>query len=190
MSRELDRLNLDEGDGLATPVTWEFCRDQPGFTMIEVLIAAAVVGISAIGLALMFGTGQAFITAEGDNRVAVYLAQQKMERCRALGFGSVLASATLPSTTTARIDPSKADLNPCVDTPTDTCDANTLVCYTRTTVIDCVSSDDYNYPPPADCTASPHPPLHIAVTVQASPSAGVVNPKTRPVALTSVLANR
>src|SRR6266511_1546051 len=58
-------------------------RDASGITLIEVLIASLIVGIGAIGLALMFAHGQAFIAGEGDNRVAVYLAQQKIEEVRA-----------------------------------------------------------------------------------------------------------
>jgi len=163
-------------------------------TLIEVLFGSAMIGVGAIGLALMLGTGQAFIAGEGDNRAAVYLAQQKMERCRGQGFAS--PSVPAPSTTTARVDPANADPNLCADdrlpdgsltTPTDTCDSNTLVCYTRTTAIDCVSSSDYTST--ADCTAIPTPPKRITVTVRASPSAGVVNPKTRDVVLRSVLRN-
>jgi hypothetical protein len=35
----------------------------------------------------MFGSGQAFIVGEGDNRVALALARQAVEQVRASGFG-------------------------------------------------------------------------------------------------------
>src|SRR5215475_7805615 len=63
--------------------------DRSGITLIESLIACLVVGIAAVGLATMFARGQASISGEGDNRVAVYLAQQKVEMARAMCQGRV-----------------------------------------------------------------------------------------------------
>src|SRR5262245_24870357 len=50
-----------------------FLADRTGITLIESLMACLVVGIAAVGLATMFARGQASISGEGDNRVAVYL---------------------------------------------------------------------------------------------------------------------
>jgi prepilin-type N-terminal cleavage/methylation domain-containing protein len=61
---------------------------QRGFTLVEALIAAFVVGTAAVAVAMMFGTAQNFVHAEGDNRVAFYVAQQRMEQIRSTGFGS------------------------------------------------------------------------------------------------------
>jgi len=150
-----------------------------------------VVGIAAIGLALMFAHGQAFIAGEGDNRVAVYLAQQKIERCRAQGFASPPTPATLaaaPVTTSQQLDPSQADSDPCYTaTPTNTCISGTPVCYTRTTEIVLVCGNDYNTLTTAGCVTTPPPPppaKRITVTVQAAPK------EARQVALTAVLADR
>ena len=60
--------------------------DSSGITLVESLIACLVVGICAVGLATMFARGQGIIGAEGDNRVAVYLAQQRIELARAKGY--------------------------------------------------------------------------------------------------------
>jgi len=65
---------------------------QAGFSMIEVLIAAVIVAIAIIGLFMMYSTGQALVQAQGSNRVAVQLAQQRLEELRAGGFGA----ASLP----------------------------------------------------------------------------------------------
>ena len=62
-------------------------RDTRGISIIEVLIAALLLGIATAGVALMFGSGQAFIVGEGDNRVALALARQAVEQVRASGFG-------------------------------------------------------------------------------------------------------
>jgi len=47
--------------------------------LLEVLIGSLVVGIAVIGLALMLSSAHAFIVAQGDNRVALHLAQQRIE---------------------------------------------------------------------------------------------------------------
>src|ERR1700682_6212140 len=70
--------------GAARPAAW----DQRGFTLIEALIAAGIVGIAAVGVAMMLATAQTFVQAEGGNRVAFYVAQQRMEQIRSTGFGS------------------------------------------------------------------------------------------------------
>lgn len=62
-------------------------RDCRGVSIIEVLIAALLLAIASAGVAVMFGTGQAFIVGEGDNRIAAALARQAVEQVRASGFG-------------------------------------------------------------------------------------------------------
>src|SRR5205809_55886 len=66
------------------------CRGSSGATLIEVLIGGVLVAIAAVGTALMFSSGQAFIASEGDNRVALQIAQERIERVRAGGFGSTM----------------------------------------------------------------------------------------------------
>src|SRR5438874_4120404 len=61
---------------------------QEGFTLIEILAAAIILGIAVVGLTLLLSRGQAFIVAQGDTRIALYLTEQKIERLRALGFGA------------------------------------------------------------------------------------------------------
>ena len=61
--------------------------DERGVSILEVLIAALLLGMASAGVAVMFGTGQAFIVGEGDNRVAAALARQAVEQVRASGFG-------------------------------------------------------------------------------------------------------
>jgi prepilin-type N-terminal cleavage/methylation domain-containing protein len=61
---------------------------QEGFTLLEVLVAAMILGIALVGLTLLLSRGQAFLVAQGDARIALYLAEQKIERLRGLGFGA------------------------------------------------------------------------------------------------------
>ncbi len=139
-------------------------RDASGITLIEVLIASAVVGIAAIGLALMFAHGQAFIAGEGDNRVAVYLAQQKIELSRAQGFPTLTVG-----TTTELFDNALA-----------TVVSNAF--YTRTTAVDLVCGDDYTAT--TGCPSTPPQAKRVTVTVQSAPK------EARQVILTAVLASR
>ena len=153
---------------------WACWRGRGGASLLEVLICSAVVGFGALGVALMFSTGQALITGEGDNRVAVYLAQQRIEWSRAQGFASPLnAPGTTAETLNQTLDPPSG--------PSDT------VYWTRTTAIECVAANDYSSP--ADCAATPAPPKRVAVTVQSTP-ANQVNPRARAVTLRTVLADR
>ena len=63
-------------------------RDQRGVFIVEVLVAGIILAIAAIGLAVLFSWGQAFVVAQGDNRVALYLAQQKIESLRASSYSA------------------------------------------------------------------------------------------------------
>ncbi len=66
-------------------------RGECGVAIIETLVAGVVLAIAAIGLAVMFSWGQSFVVAQGDDRVALYLAQQRIESLRASGYTAVEA---------------------------------------------------------------------------------------------------
>src|SRR2546426_3889776 len=65
--------------------------DERGIALLEVLTAGVVLSIAMIGLALMFSLGASFVTAEGGERIALYLAQQRMEELRAIGLARATA---------------------------------------------------------------------------------------------------
>jgi Tfp pilus assembly protein PilV len=144
-------------------------RNASGITLIEVLICALVVGIGAVALALMFANGQTVIAGEGDNRVAVYLAQQKIELCRAAGFDNVVAGIA-PCTSATNPELFSSTLGVVGSNPF----------YSRTTTIDCVDANDYSST--VDCT--PVAPRRLTVTVQSNE-----NTRTRNATLRAVLAN-
>ncbi len=52
-------------------------------------MTAIVTGIAATGIALMFATASGWVAAGGDDRVALKLAQQKIEQLRGMSFGCV-----------------------------------------------------------------------------------------------------
>lgn len=60
---------------------------QAGFSLIEVLVGSLIVAIAGLGMAMMFGRGQAMVQGGGDDRAALSLAIQRLEQVRAAGFG-------------------------------------------------------------------------------------------------------
>ena len=69
-------------------------KGETGVIMLEVLTAAVILAIAVIGLAVMFSWGRSFVVAQGDDRVALYLAQQRIESLRASGYTAVEALKT------------------------------------------------------------------------------------------------
>src|SRR5215813_7657095 len=73
-------------------------RCEAGGALLEVMIGAVVVGISAIGVSLMFALGQTFVVNQGAERAALYLSQQKIEKLTGVGFDALtVGAATLIS---------------------------------------------------------------------------------------------
>jgi type II secretory pathway pseudopilin PulG len=58
-----------------------------GFTLLEAIISATIVGIAGMGVLMIFGTGQTYIQSSGTDRIAAQLAQQRIEQVRAAGYG-------------------------------------------------------------------------------------------------------
>ena len=69
-------------------------RSQDGFALLEVLMAGGILSIAFVGLALLFSLGQSSVRVEGDERVALYLVQQRMEQLRTLGYDNIPEGST------------------------------------------------------------------------------------------------
>jgi len=67
--------------------------DEGGIALLEALTASVVVLIAIIGLALMFSMGSSYVRAEGGERVALFLAQQRLEELRAIGLARAVTEA-------------------------------------------------------------------------------------------------
>ena len=127
--------------------------DLRGVALVEVLIAAVVLGIAIIGLASMFSSGQSFVVAEGDERAAIFLAQQKIEKLRSLDF------------TCIPVGTGNSVASDCTGTPpqdyNETPEELGFPRYTRTTVVLCVDPSTFN---PVSCP-NPITAKRITVTV-------------------------
>ena len=132
-----------------------------GVAIIEVLIAGVVLAIAVVGLALLFMSGQTFVVAEGDERVAIYLAQQKIERLRAGGYTSLqVGDSTLTTGCPAE---------PCYDEDP----VSGFARYRRMTVVQCVDPNSFAVVScPAPITAK-----RIAVTIISATDVATGRPK-------------
>ena len=74
--------------------------EQHGFALLEVLIGGVFLAIAALGIALMFSEGRSYTVASGDDRIALALAQEKIEHVRSLGFPCIPAPITSPAANT------------------------------------------------------------------------------------------
>jgi hypothetical protein len=66
---------------------------ERGVALLEVLTTSVILLIAMVGLALMFSLGSSFVTAEGGERIALFLAQQRMEELRAIGLARATTEA-------------------------------------------------------------------------------------------------
>lgn len=137
-----------------------FARED-GVTLLEMLIAGAVLAIAVIGVALLFSWGQTFVVAQGDDRIAIYLAQQKIESLRTSGFDALqVGDETLVS--------GCPNAEPCYTETGLQGGTGGTQTFARETRIDYVSDDLSGVP--ADCApgGSPTEVKRICVTVTPS----------------------
>jgi len=67
---------------------------QCGFSLVEGLVAAALVAVAFIAISNLFPTGYSNITYGGNQTLATSYAQQKIEQLKNLPFGSVDANCS------------------------------------------------------------------------------------------------
>ena len=69
---------------------------ERGVALLEVLTTSVILLIAMVGLALMLSMGSSFVRAEGGERVALFLAQQRREELRAIGRARATAELERP----------------------------------------------------------------------------------------------
>lgn len=148
---------------------------EAGFSILEVLIAAVLVALAAVGASVMYGFGQALVQNQGVNRQEALLAQQRIEQIRSSGFGIGAGSATWPGDVreeTAWITvPNHAG-------------------FERTTIITGVCPTNYTLAwNDASCATSTVEAKRVVVTVRAVMT-GVQDPQTEPAIVQTILVAR
>ena len=157
---------------------------EAGFSLVEVLIGAAIVAIAGVGMAMMFGRGQAMVQGGGDDRAALSIAEQRLEQVRAAGFGS----PTLP-------DPREetaadgAQIN-------NQSDSDAVPGFRRRTIITgvcptnfAIAWNDGACPPPLNPGAVEAKLVTVMVRMK-EPGSNNTDVQTRPVILSTVLVRR
>lgn len=147
--------------------------------LLEVLMAGTVFGVAVVGLALLFGLAQTSVVAQGDERVALYLARQKLEQLSGLGFGCV----PVGEGTSADPDFDADGTGPC---PTQsyyqtgiTAGVSGSQTFTRVTTVHCVTADYSTTVDPC-----PTPPIAKRITVTVTPTIQQAVPVTLHTAMT------
>ena len=88
-----------------------------GATLLELLVAGVIFSFAIVGIAVMFGLGQTYLSAEVDDRIGVGLAQQKLEALRGLGFDCIPVGGPGELHTPMALGASTATDPTCADTP-------------------------------------------------------------------------
>lgn len=151
-------------------------RGQAGFSILEVIVAAVIVAIAAVGLSVMYSTGQALVQAQGSNRAALQLAQQRIEQIRAGGFGPQALPDYREETAFVGIPNNPG--------------------YERTTIITGVCPNDFTatWANSGDCSPSltAVEAKRVVVTVRANNGGigGTTDPQTQPAILQLILVRR
>ncbi len=149
---------------------------EEGIALLEVLVGAIVVAVAVIGLALMVSLGQAWVVAQGDEYVALYLAQQKIENLAAC------APAPCPADCGAcgLAGPGFTD-GTSTQTIQNTGESATQT-FTRATTVECVDPTNYT---DTGVVACPTPPQAKRITVTVTPAMRQADAVTVQTVLTS-----
>jgi len=155
--------------------------DEAGMSLLEVLFGIAIVGVAAVGMAMMFGMGQGMVQGGGDNRAALSIAQQRLEQVRAAGFGP----SALPDPR-EETSPNGAQIN-------NFGDSNAVPGFRRRTIITGVCPTNfaigYN---DGGCPSSPNVEAKL-VTVMVrmmNPATNTTDVQTLPVILSTILVKK
>ena len=146
-------------------------RGERGVAIIEALVAGVVLAVAAIGLAVLFSWGQSFVVAQGDNRVALYLAQQRIESLRASGYG---ATEVLKSNDCGGTSPALDE--------TLTAGMGNSQSFTRQTAVEYVKDDDFTK---VECGPGISETDSIRITVTVTPNMLQGEPVTLQTVLTT-----
>jgi len=130
-------------------MSWKLATED-GLAFIEALVASLLFMLTIVPVAFLLSLPRSYIVAEGDERVAFYLAEQKLEQLRALGFAAVPIGGPPIATCTGPT---------CYHEALTAGVANAQT-FTRRTTVDCVAKSDFTV-----AVACPNPPVLKRLTV-------------------------
>ena len=130
---------------------------EKGSALIEVMMASLVLGIAIVGVGLMMSSARSFTVAQGTTRVALYLAQDKLEQLLASGFAAIPFTGGACPTTCYQLQENL------------TAGEDNTQTFTRATTVDCVPKPDdtQDFTTPINC---PTPQVFKRITVTVTPT--------------------
>ena len=141
---------------------------EKGSMLIEVMIASLCLGIAVVGVALMMSSARSFTVAQGTTRVALYLAQDKLEHLLASEFAVIPFTGGACPTTCYQLQENL------------TAGEDNTQTFTRATTVDCVDKNDFTTP--INC---PTPQVFKRITVTVTPTMRQADAKTLQTVLVS-----
>jgi len=87
---------------------------QDGFSVVEALIAAALIGLAFLAISTLFPTGYSNITYGGRITTAVTFAQQEIERLKAIAADTSPTTPTPPGKGFNAIDATNCSITPVI----------------------------------------------------------------------------
>ena len=65
---------------------------QRGFTLIETMVSALIIGIALLGIASFFSNGTAYLSDMKERAVAAYAVQEQLEVIRGMSFDAIVST--------------------------------------------------------------------------------------------------
>lgn len=151
-------------------------------------MSGLIMSITVLGIAFMFVGGHSYVVADGDDRIALGLAQNKIEALRSLGFGCIPIPSTTPAfhavvplgaaTQTSASCPDTAETQAIRKYSEDSTDSSDLARFViRTTQVECADPTTFAV------ITCPSPVTARLITVDLTP----LVTKARPIRVQTVL---
>ena len=110
-------------------------------------MTALILGTAIVGLTLMLSRGQAYVVDEGATRIALYLAEEKIEKLRGLGYSGAVVGNQVSTGCPNEPCYNEANIRAGTGLQTPTTTEVDTQTFTRLTCVRWVRDDDAEQPP-------------------------------------------